>query len=55
MTANRKITPSELRKQAQQLIDSGRMPSLEQVLAAVAETRTKFLPLIAAARTERQS
>jgi hypothetical protein len=52
--ANKKITPTDLRQRAQQLIDSGRMPPLEDLLAAIAETTTKFLPLIAAARAERR-
>jgi len=36
---DKKITPTDLRKQAQQLIESGRMPSLDEVLQAVFETR----------------
>jgi hypothetical protein len=54
MTINKKIAPSVLRKQARQLIESGHMPSLDEVLAAVAETRATFLPLIAAARAEKR-
>jgi hypothetical protein len=52
MKANKKITPSDLRAQAQQLIDSGRMPSLDEVLKALSETRRKYRPLILAARAE---
>jgi len=33
-----------------ELIRTGRMPSLEQVQAAIETTRQKFLPLILAAR-----
>ena len=36
---DKKTTPTDLRKQAQQLIESGRMPSLDEVLQAVFETR----------------
>jgi hypothetical protein len=42
--ADKKITPSDLRAQAQQLIGSGRMPSLDNLLNAVAETRRKYVP-----------
>ena len=52
MTANKKITPTDLRKQAQQLLKSGQMPSLEQVFKAVSETRRKYRPLIVSARNE---
>lgn len=48
--AEKEITPSDLRKQAQQLIDSGRMPSLDELLKAVSETRRKYVPQILAAR-----
>jgi hypothetical protein len=52
MKAEKKIKPSDLRAQAQQLIDSGRMPSLDELLKAVFETRRKYLPQILAGRTE---
>jgi len=48
-----KITPSDLEAHAQVLIEMGLMPSLEAVLAAVAETREKYKPKIEAARQER--
>ncbi len=48
----KKITPSDLRKQADELIAAGKMPSLDAVLNAVAETREKFVPLILKAREE---
>jgi hypothetical protein len=48
----KKITPSDLRKQAAELIASGKMPPLDAVLKAVAETREKFVPLILRAREE---
>jgi hypothetical protein len=46
----KKITPSDLRKQAEALIAEGRMPSLDEVLQAVFETRCKYTPQILAAR-----
>jgi hypothetical protein len=49
---NKKITASDLRRQAQELIAAGKMPSLDAVLQAVAETREKYVPLIVKAREE---
>ena len=46
------IRPSDLRRQAEEMILQGRMPSLEAVLQAVAETREKYAPLIRQARLE---
>jgi hypothetical protein len=46
------IKPSELEAEAQRLIDAGRMPSLEELLQAVAETREKYRDQILAARRE---
>jgi len=51
----KKITAIDLRAQAQELIDSGRMPSLGQVLKAVSETRLKYRPMILAARKSKVS
>ncbi len=48
----KKITPSDFRKQADELIAAGKMPSLDAVLQAVAETREKYVPLIVKAREE---
>ena len=48
----KKITPSDLRKRADELIETGKMPPLEAVLQAVAETRKKFVPQILKARKE---
>jgi hypothetical protein len=42
----KKITPSDLRAEAQRLIEAGQMPSRETLLKAVAETRAKYVPLI---------
>jgi hypothetical protein len=47
-----KISPSDLRKQAHTLIAAGRMPSLDELLTAVGETRATYTPLILAARNE---
>ena len=41
-----------LEREAEKLIREGRMPSLDEVLQAVLETRCKFVPLIRAARAE---
>jgi hypothetical protein len=55
MSRAKKITPRDLIAQTQQLIDSGRMPSLGQVLKAVSETRRKYVPQILAARGETEA
>jgi hypothetical protein len=52
MIANKKITPSDLRKQAQQLVESCQMPTLDELLRAVIETRRKYVPRILAARDQ---
>jgi hypothetical protein len=44
------IKPSDLRAEAQRLISTGRMPSLEALLGAVADVRQKYQPLIVQAR-----
>jgi hypothetical protein len=43
---DKKITPSDLRSEAQRLIAAGKMPSLEEVLGTVANTRKKYTPQI---------
>ena len=48
----KKITSSDLRKRADELIAAGKMPSLDTVLQAVAETRKKFVRKILKAREE---
>lgn len=45
-----KITPSLLRRRAKELIRKNEMPSLEDVLKAVAESREKFADKIKGAR-----
>jgi hypothetical protein len=44
------IKPSDLKQQAGQLIAAGKMPSLEDLLGAVAETRASYKPKIEAAQ-----
>jgi len=44
------IKPSDLREQAKALLDAGKMPSLEAVLSAVADARTRYRDQILAAR-----
>lgn len=46
-------TPSQLRAKAQELIDSGKMPSLEQWLDAVAAARKEYRQQILDARHEK--
>lgn len=43
---------ADLQKRAEELIASGKMPTLEALLAAIAEARAEYLTLIAAARRE---
>lgn len=44
------IKPTDLRAQAQELIESNKMPSLKDVMSAVAEAREKYRDRILAAR-----
>lgn len=50
MVRDRLISPSDLRAEAQQLLEKGKMPSLDQLLAAVASVRQKYGPKLKAAR-----
>lgn len=50
MEDQNKIKPSDLRSLSQSLIESGKMPSLEEVLTAVGETRKKYRQQILDAR-----
>jgi hypothetical protein len=55
MTSEPKLTPSDvsrLRREAKRLIEFGEMPTLEDLLSAVAEVRAKYRPQILAARKE---
>ena len=51
-TIEPKFTVSDLERQANELHASGKMPSLEDVLKAVAEAREKYSDKIKAARNE---
>jgi hypothetical protein len=48
----KQIAESDLRKQADELIAAGKMPSVDAVLQAIAQTREKYVPLILKARKE---
>jgi len=52
LSKERKITPSDLRREAQRLLLAGKMPSLDELLTVVASTRKKFAPKIITARRE---
>lgn len=52
MTVEKKITPADLREEAQRLIAAGKMPKLEELLGAVAEAREKYKPEIDSIRKE---
>ena len=54
MKSKKKITVSDLRKQAEAMVAAGAMPSLETVLQIVAEVRAKYKPLILEARLRRK-
>jgi hypothetical protein len=49
----KKITPSDLRREAQAMIVDGSMPSLEAVLKAVADAREKYADQIKLTRVGR--
>ena len=51
----RKITPSDLRRQAEQMIEDGTMPELEDLLRAVAKARERYQQTILNARHGRRS
>ena len=44
--------PSELEAEAQRLVREGKMPTLEELLTAIAEVREEYVPLIVVARKE---
>jgi hypothetical protein len=45
-----KLGPTQFKSEVERLKAAGKMPSLEEVLAAVAEVRAEFAPKILAAR-----
>jgi hypothetical protein len=55
MKSAKKITTSELRRRAEDMIAAGTMPSLETVLEAVAESRAKHRDRIVQARREHEA
>ena len=52
MAVDKKIAPSDLRTEAQQLLAAGKMPALEDLLGAVAEIRKAYKPQIEESRKE---
>ena len=58
LAMKKKITASEwnsqMRQQAERLVVQGKMPSLDEVLAAVAEVRKKYQDKILKARHEHE-
>lgn len=50
--AEKKLTPSDMRKLAQQLIKSGKMPSPEDFAKAMAEERKDYAPALDKLRKE---
>jgi hypothetical protein len=49
----KKIKPSDLEAEAQRLIDDGKMPSLETLLAVIADVRGEYRDKILAALAEK--
>ena len=47
-----KITPSDLRRQAETMVAAGTMPSLEAVVKAIAESRAEYRDAILQAQSE---
>jgi hypothetical protein len=48
----KRITPSDLRREAERLLAAGEMPSLGKVLEAIAEARKTYGPALEALRTK---
>jgi hypothetical protein len=48
----KKIKPSDLEREAQRLIREGKLPSLEELLDAIAETREEYQQKILDARNQ---
>jgi len=53
-TRNEKMGPTQYKAEIERLQREGKMPSLEAVLAAVAETRAEYREKILAARKSRK-
>lgn len=52
MAQEKKVGPSDFQAEVARLQQAGQMPSLEQVLDAVASVREKYSPAIKAARAK---
>ncbi len=50
--SDRKVGPSEFKAEAERLHAAGKLPSLEELLAAVGETRKEYAPKILDARKQ---
>jgi hypothetical protein len=50
--ADKLIASNELRSRAQELLKTGKMPNLDELLQAIGETRKKYAPQITEARTQ---
>lgn len=50
--SKKKVGPTEFQAEAQRLHAAGKMPKLEDLLAAVGETRKEYAPKILAARKQ---
>jgi len=50
MAAEPKVGPSDFQKEVERLKAAGKLPSLETLLAAIAETRAEYREKILAAR-----
>ena len=49
-----KMGPTQFKTEVERLNAAGKMPSLEEALAAVAKMRTEFVPKILAARRDKK-
>jgi hypothetical protein len=49
------IKPSDLEKQATEMVSAGKMPKLDDLLSAVADAREKFADKLVAARKEKHA
>lgn len=52
--SEQKVGPTEFQAEAERLHAAGKLPSLEDLLGAVSETRKEYAPKILAARKEGQ-
>ena len=50
-----KVGPTQFQEEVERLKREGKMPSLEEVLAAIDEVKQEYGPLILAARKRRRS